>query len=44
MKYRKPMMEIKRRAEEDIIRTSTIITDPLKPYPGEGEDGEDYLD
>ena len=42
MKYKKPIMEIERWDEEDIICTSTLVTDPLKPYPGEGEDGEDW--
>ncbi len=42
MKYKKPTMEVSPLAEENIICTSTLVTDPFKPYPGEGEDGENW--
>lgn len=42
MKYRKPIMEIEWQDKEDVICTSTLETDPSKPFPGDGEDGEDW--
>jgi len=42
MEYRKPMMKLFQTDENDIICSSTLITNPDIPFPGEGEDGEDW--
>lgn len=42
MEYMKPTMEVSWLAKKNVICTSTLVTDPLKPYPGEGEDVEEW--
>ena len=42
MNYTKPTMELFE-LEKDIVCSSDNELDPNNPYPGEGEDGEEYL-
>ncbi len=42
MEYRKPTMKLFQVDEKDIICSSTLITAPDIPFPGEGEDGENW--